>query len=45
LIQLENDGHKKAAQAARDLFATFELTQKGHLEDRDRLRAELDALG
>jgi hypothetical protein len=44
LVQLERDGHEKSAVAARDLLATFELTHKAHLEDRDRLRGELAAL-
>lgn len=41
--ELERDGHSDAAITARDLLATFEITQKAHVSDRDRLRAELAA--
>jgi len=44
VAELERDGHEEAAQAARDLLATFELTQQSHVEDRDRLREELATL-
>lgn len=43
VAELERDGHAEAAQTARDLLATFEITQKAHIDDRDRLRAELAA--
>ena len=43
VAELERDGHDEAAVAARALLATFELTQKAHVADRDRLRAELAA--
>jgi hypothetical protein len=45
LARLEEGGHEGAAQAARDLLATFELTQEASIGDRDRLRAQLAALG
>jgi hypothetical protein len=32
------------AQTARELLATFEATQLSHVEDRDRLKAELTTL-
>lgn len=41
--EMERDGHVDAAQAARELLVTFEMTQRSHLGDRDRLRAELAA--
>ncbi len=44
VADLEPDGHDDAAQAARELLATFEVTHQSHLEDRDRLRGELAAL-
>ncbi|MET0407234.1 MAG: hypothetical protein ABW006_02570 [Hyphomicrobium sp.] len=44
VAELERDGHEEATQAARDLLATFELTQQSHVEDRDRLREELAKL-
>ena len=43
VAELERDGHPDAAQSARELLATFEMTQKSHLDDRDPLRAELAA--
>jgi hypothetical protein len=43
--ELERGGHERAAQAARDLLATFELTQAASIGDRDRLRAQLAAFG
>ena len=43
LAELERDGHEEAAISARELLATFELTQESHVADRDRLRAELAA--
>jgi hypothetical protein len=45
VAELERDGHADAAITARDLLATFETTQASHVTDRDRLRAELAALG
>jgi hypothetical protein len=44
LADMERDGHEDAAYQARELLATFELTQQSHVRDRDRLRAELAAL-
>jgi len=41
---LERDGHEDASRTARELLATFEMTQEAHVGDRDRLRAELAAL-
>jgi hypothetical protein len=43
VAELERDGRVEAAETARELLATFELTQKSHVEDRDRLRAKLAA--
>jgi hypothetical protein len=43
VAEMERDGHVDAAETARELLATFEETQKSHVEDRDRLRAELAA--
>jgi hypothetical protein len=45
VAELERDGHVQAAATARALLATFEDTQLSHVQDRDRLRAELAALG
>jgi hypothetical protein len=45
VAELERDGHEQAAVSARDLLETFEQAQKAHVADRDRLRAELAALG
>jgi hypothetical protein len=44
VAELERDGHADAAQNARDLLATFEMTQKSHVGDRDRISAEIAAL-
>jgi HEAT repeat protein len=45
VAELERDGHEQTAIAARELLAMFEQTHKSHVEDRDRLRAELALLG
>lgn len=45
VTELERDGHEAVAQQARALLKTFLITQATHVQDRDRLRAELDALG
>ena len=44
LAELERDGYEQAAHTARELLATFQDTLQSHLEDRDRLRAEVAAL-
>jgi hypothetical protein len=44
VAELGGDGHEEAAQKARELLKTFEMTQRAHVKDRDRLRAELAAL-
>lgn len=43
IVELENDRHD--AIAARALLVQFEEMQVLHIADRDRLRAELVALG
>ena len=42
LVELERDGHD--TRLARDLLARLEALQRLHIEDRDRLRAELEKL-
>jgi hypothetical protein len=44
VAELERGGHEQAAQTARELLATFEDTLQSHLDDRERLLKELDAL-
>ena len=44
VAELERDGYVDASRTARDLVATFVTTQRSHVEDRNRLRAELAAL-
>jgi molecular chaperone DnaK (HSP70) len=41
LAEMECAGHEKASRQARELLATFELTHTSHVEDRDRIQAEL----
>jgi molecular chaperone DnaK (HSP70) len=38
LGEMERDGHEKASQQARELLATFEMTQTSHVGDRDRIK-------
>jgi hypothetical protein len=42
VAELAGDGHDLAS--AKSLLAQFEAMQRSHIEDRDRIRAELDAL-
>jgi|tagenome__1003787_1003787.scaffolds.fasta_scaffold20535480_2 hypothetical protein len=43
VAKMERDSNVDAAETARQLLATFEMTQRSHVGDRDRLRAELAA--
>ncbi len=43
VTEMERDGHEDAAATARELLATFETPQRSHVEERNRLRAELAA--
>lgn len=45
VAELERDGHEQAAITARELLTTFEQTHGAYVADRDRLRAELTAVG
>jgi hypothetical protein len=45
VANLERDGHQHAAATARALLQTFEEAQASRIDDRERLRAELAALG
>jgi hypothetical protein len=45
IAYLEREGDEQAAIIARDLLTTFEQTHGAYVADRDRLRAELTALG
>ncbi|EAQ33704.1 hypothetical protein NB311A_00195 [Nitrobacter sp. Nb-311A] len=45
IAYLEREGDEQAEIIARDLLTTFEQSHGAYVADRDRLRAELTALG